>query len=175
MSHSLKTTVGSLAIKASLPLMLLLAGCATTTITSSANPSHDRARAWRDYKDLPVTVLGSAPGWSQEQLVTVLSTSPGASNGEGRHIVMYVNPSQLPARDALCSQTETFRPGTQDGQSANVTGAMCDGTMVVTMATGRVLTAVNSPRWIKKDFDTIRDQLYQSLYPGANNPSKFEY
>lgn len=88
---------------------------------------------------------------------------------------MYVNPSQLPARGALCSHTETFRPGTQDGKSANVTGAMCDGKTVVTMATGRVLTAVDSPRWIKKDFSTIRDQLYQSLYPGANNPSKFEY
>jgi hypothetical protein len=67
-----------------------------------------------------------------------------------------------------------FQPGTQSGQSAGVTGVMCDGAVVVTTATGRVLTHAKSTRWLRKDFDTIRDQLYQSLFPGTNDPTKFQ-
>jgi hypothetical protein len=150
---------------------LLLGGCAATTITASSNPSRDPAWAWADYAVLPVTVLGSAGNHSQASLSSLFPAAPSGAGGEGRHIVMYVNASALPPATRLCSDTSGFHPGAQNGDAANVTGAMCNGSAVVTTSTGRVLTHVQSARWLKHDFDVIRDQLYQSLFPGANDPS----
>ena len=92
---------------------------------------------------------------------------------EGRHIVLYLNAAVLPPQVDLCSDINAFQAGTQTGESASVTRAMCDGKTVVTTATGRVLTQTKTARWLRKDCDTIRDQLYQSLAPGSNDPTKF--
>ena len=86
---------------------------------------------------------------------------------------MYVNAAQLPQKLDLCSDPGSFRAGAQHGDAATVTGALCDGGREVTRATGTVVTTDQSPRWLVKGFDQIRNQLYQSLYPGTNDPFKW--
>ena len=154
--------------------LALLAGCTGTMVTGSANPSRDRPRLWQDYAYLPVTVLGHDPEHTQPELAAVFPAPPAPGAPGGRHIVLYVDAAVLPDKGALCTDVEAFRPGTQDGRYARVTAAMCDGGREVTRVTGTVLTHVASARWLRKDFDVIRDQLYASLYPGANDPTKFQ-
>ena len=169
-----KRRLASIAVKMIVPSILLLGGCATTTITSSANPSRDRQRLWRDYASLPVIILGSSPEHSHAELASMYPPAPMPYTDDGRHIVLYLNAAALPPQADLCSNMDAFQPGTQTGESASVTGAMCDGKTVVTTATGRVLTQTKTTRWLRKDFETIRDQLYQSLVPGSNDPTKFQ-
>lgn len=165
--------LAAIAIETVFPAILLLGGCAPTTITSSSNPSRDPQRLWRDYTSLPVIILGNSPQHSHDQLAAMYPAAQTPYNDNGRHIVFYLNAAALPQQADLCSDMEAFQAGTQTGESASVTGAMCDGKTVVTTATGRVLTQTKTARWLRKDFDTIRDQLYQSLVPGSNDPTKF--
>jgi hypothetical protein len=44
---------------------------------------------------------------------------------------------------------------------------------VVTRATAYILTKDQSSRELAYNFRTIREQLYQSLFPGANDPGKY--
>ena len=159
---------------AALPTLSLLSNCANTGIVSSSNPSRDAPRAWRDYDQLPVRILGSIPGRSQAELTSLFPSAPASTADSGRHVIFYVNASQLPAKPNLCSDPAAFRAGSQTGDLASVTGALCDGQREVTRASGNVRTVDQSTRWLFKNFDMIRDQLYQALYPGANNPASYE-
>lgn len=155
------------------PALLLVGGCANTTVLSSSNPSRDAPADWRDYDKLPIRIVGSITGRSQAELASLFPSAPPQDADLGRHIVLYVNASQLPAKAALCSDPQSFRAAGQSGDAATVTGALCDGAREVTRASGDVVTAGQSPRWLVKGFDQIRNQLYQSLYPGTNDPSKW--
>ncbi len=168
-----KRRLAAIAIKAIIPSLLLVSGCAPTTITSSSNPSRDRQRLWRDYTSLPVIILGNSPQHSHAELASMYPAAQTPYSDSDRHIVFYLNAAALPQPADLCSDMSAFQAGTQTGESASVTGAMCDGKTVVTTATGRVLTQTKTARWLRKDFDTVRDQLYQSLVPGSNDPNKF--
>lgn len=164
-------TIRYYAAIATLPTLLLAGGCASTEVLNSSNPSRDAPRDWRDYDQLPVEILGSITGRSQAELAALF---PAAANaGQGRHIVLYVNADELPQKSSLCSDPGSFRAGAQHGDAATVTGALCDGGREITRATGTVVTTDQSPRWLVKGFDQIRNQLYQSLYPGTNNPFKW--
>ncbi len=165
-----RTVLTRCAALAVLPLVAL-AGCANTTVLSSNNPSRDAPRHWRDYASLPIKVLGSVPGRSQDQLASLFPAAPTSSIEGSRHIVMYVNAARLPAKPDLCSDDAAFQPGGQTGATANVTDALCDGGREITRANGTVVTARESPRGLVQGFGVIRDQLFQSLYPGANDPS----
>lgn len=169
-----KRRFASLAAKAIVPSLLLLGGCAATTITESSNPSRDRQRLWRDYQSLPVIVLGNVPHHTHAELAAMYPVAPAPYTDAGRHIVFYLNAAALPQPADLCNNMDAFQAGTQTGESASVTGAMCDGKTVVTTATGRVLTQTKTERWLRKDFDTVHDQLYDSLVPGSNDPTKFQ-
>ncbi len=70
----------------------------------------------------------------------------------------------------LSSDDAAFRPGGQSGATADVTHALCDRGREITRVSGTVVTAQESPRGLVQGFDVIRDQLCQSLYPGANDP-----
>jgi hypothetical protein len=165
---------------AGLAVSILLGGCASTTILSSArDTSRTDAALWSDYASLPVEVHGTIPGHSRAELAAVfpkMDSPQYASLGDlplsngGRHIVMYINPSQVPADGALCSDTADFRSGQQDGKSAYVVGALCDGDDVVTRVAARVLTAGSTPEQLTHNLDTVRIQLFYSLTPGSNHP-----
>ena len=150
-----------------LPMILLLVGCASTTILSRTNPSGDDPMSWTDFVTLPVQVLGHTPTHSQSDIAKLFPAFQDQANS-GRHIVLYVNAAKLPSQDNLCSDTSAFQEGAGIGESANVTGALCDGSRIVTTATGVVRTAVPNARWLMRDFAIIRDQLYQSLAPNPN-------
>ena len=162
--------------------LLMLGGCAaSTTVLSSANPSRDPASDWTDYNSLPVAVRGVAPGHTKAQLAAVfpayhqaqyasLGTLPSIDD---RRMVLYVNPADHLADQGLCNGGSGFRRGGQDGNSAFVVGALCDGPRVVSRATAYILTKDQSPRELAHNFLTIREQLYNSLFPGANNPDRY--
>ena len=166
-----------------LPALCLLGGCASpTTVLSSANPSRLPASAWSDYASLPVAVRGVVPGRTKAQLAAIFPayhTAQYASIGdlpastEERRMVLYVNPANHLADEGLCNGRSDFRRGGQDGESAFVVGALCDGPRVVTRATAYILTKDQSPSELAYNFGTIRNQLYQSLFPGSNDPDKY--
>jgi len=165
-----------------LPALLLLGGCASpTTVLSSANPSRLPASDWTDYASLPVAVRGVVPGRTKAQLAAVFpayQTAQYASLGnlpstEERRMVLYVNPADHLADEGLCNGRSDFRRGGQDGNSAFVVGALCDGTHVVTRATAYILTKDQSSSELAYNFRMIRDQLYQSLIPGSNDPGRY--
>jgi hypothetical protein len=166
-----------------LPALFLLGGCsAPTTVLSSANPSRLPASDWTDYASLPVAVRGVVPGRTKAQLAAVFPsyhTTQYASLGDlpastaERRMVLYVNPADHLADEGLCDGRSGFRRGGQDGNSAFVVGALCDGSRVVTRATAYILTKDQSSSELAYNFGTIRDQLYQSLFPGANDPGKY--
>ena len=162
-------------------LMLALCGC-STTITSSANPSRDIPSHWADIDTLPVAVHGSVPGVSGATLASLFPRAPSpeyASLGNlppvsgGRRVVLYINASELPPKAALCSAPGDFTAGVQAGQLATVTGALCDGPTVITRASARVLTAGQSPDELRRSLEIVTDQLYYSLYRGANDPMRY--
>jgi hypothetical protein len=163
--------VGRFAAMVAVPTLFFVGGCASNEVLSSSNPSRAAPRHWQDYDQLPVVMLGSITGKTQSELASLFPSAPGAASG--RHIVMYVNAEQLPSKPDLCSDPGSFRSGSQTGDAANVTGALCDGSREITRATGTVLTTDQSPRWLVKGFDQIRNQLYQSLYPNTNDPFKW--
>ncbi len=158
------------ALMAALPLIATLGGCAETTIASSSNPSRDRSRDWQDFDTLPVTILGDVPDHSHAEVASLFPAAPNGQVDGGRHVVLYVNAKHLPAKNALCSDAATFQPGIQSGSAAAVTGALCDGRREVTRASGTVVTAGQSARWLRSGFDVVRSQLFQSLTRGANDP-----
>lgn len=161
----------SLLLRTAIGMQLLLAGCATTTVTSSANPSRDNPDEWSNYATLPVTVRGNAPGTAATRLASLIRpTTPVPVTGD-RRILVYVNPQSLPAPAALCSNPDMFRPGEQAGASAAVTVALCDGNQVVSTVSGRLLTNNVSDTWLRREIGAMRDQLYFSLFPGVNNPN----
>ncbi len=157
-----------------------LCGCASTTIlTSSRDTTRTDASSWADYASLPVEVHGTVPGYTHVELATLfpkMATPQYASLGSlplsngGRHMVMYLNPQQVPSDTALCSDSAAFQPGSQQGRSATVVGALCDGNDVVTRATARVLTEGSSPEQLAHNLDNVRIQLFYSLTPGSNHP-----
>ena len=165
-----------------LPALFALGGCAaSTTVLSSANPSRAPASDWSDYRSLPVAVRGVVPGESKAQLAAIFPQyhqAQFASLGnvaapEGRRMVLYVNPAENLADDGLCNGGSGFTRGAQVGDSAYVVGALCDGPRVITRSTAYILTKDMTPQNLAHNFNTIRDQLYQSLFPGANNPAKY--
>ena len=172
------------ALRVLLPAAALLGGCASTTISSSANPSRAPASDWSDYATLPVELHGVVPGRSKAELAALfppyhqpqyaaLGDLPAANTG--RRMVLFVNPATLPPTSDLCEGRGQFQRGVQPGESAYVTGALCDGTRVISTASGYVLTANMNPKDLAYNFKIIRDQLYQSLFPGANDPSRYYY
>jgi hypothetical protein len=88
-------------------------------------------------------------------------------------MVLYVNPAYPPEQSQICDGAAHFPRGTQDGQSAYVAGALCDGARLITMASAKILTKNQDPTELVYNFNIIRDQLYQSLFPGANDPDRY--
>ena len=170
-------------LKIAVPALMLLGGCeAATTVTGSVNPSRAQPAAWADYDQLPVELHGVIPNRTKPQLAALFPPAPRRQvaalgdvpvDGGTRRMVLYVNPASLPAPADLCSNGAAFRRGAQQGESAHVTGALCDGNRLITRASGRVLTADQSDAGLRKDFQIIRDQLYQSLYFGANTTYRY--
>ena len=170
-------------LKSVLPALLLLSGCeAATTVTGSVNPSRAQPSAWADYNQLPVELHGVIPNRTKPQLAAlfppaplqqVVALGPVPVDAYPRRIVLYVNPAALPAPDDLCSNGAAFRRGGQHGESAQVTGALCDGKRLISRASGYVLTENQSDDGLRKDFQIIRDQLYQSLFFGANSTNRY--
>jgi hypothetical protein len=163
------------------PALLLLGACGTT-ITASADPSAAPASAWADYRRLPVELHGAVPGHTQAQLAASFaayhapqyaSLDGVASVGASRRVVLFVNPSATPQDGSLCDGGALFQPGTQTGRSATVTGALCDGTRVISTASGYILTRDQTAAGVATNLNIIRDQLYQSLFPGANDPGRY--
>jgi hypothetical protein len=161
---------------------VLLGGCtASTTVLSSANPSRAPASQWADYESLPVAVRGVVPGYTKGQLVSLFRTYHApqyASLGDlpasqDRRMALYINPAEPLNSANLCDGHAQFQRGVQQGQSAYVVGALCDGTRVITTATANILASGQSPQDLAYNFNTIRDQLYRSLYPGANDPDRY--
>ena len=162
--------------------LLLLGGCtASTSVLSSANPSRVPASEWTDYASLPVAVRGVVPGHSKAELAAVFPVYQQpqyASLGnlppvEGRRMVLYVNPADHLADGGLCNGGSGFRRGGQEGESAFVVGALCGGPNVITRATAYIRTKDQDSRELAYNFNTIRDQLYQSLFPGSNDPNRY--
>ena len=149
--------------------LALLGGCGTA-ITSSNNPSHERARLWWDYKSLPVKFIGTVPGQTDATLAALYPTQDGVASADSRRIVMYLNAVRLPAKDVLCSAETEFAQGGPKGGLTQVTAAMCDGSKEITRTSGQIATDGASARWLTIGFDNIRDQLYTALTPGANHP-----
>ncbi len=170
MPYRIQSRIVRITLMAALPLIATLGGCAETTIASSSNPSRDRSRDWQDFDTLPVTILGDVPDHSHGEIASLFPAVPNGQPDGGRHVVLYVNARHLPAKSALCSDAAAFEPGIQSGSAATVTGALCDGGREVTRASGTVVTAGQSPRWLRSGFDVIRSQLFQSLTRGANDP-----
>jgi len=164
-------------------LALALAGCtAPTTILSNANPSRAPAADWADYQSLPVDLHGAAPGHDKAELAALfpayhpahyvaLGDLPAA--GPVRRMVLYVNPAYRPSLSQLCDGAAHFPRGTQEDQSAYVVGALCDGTRPITVASAKILMKSHNPADVAYNFNIIRDQLYQSLFPGANDPDRY--
>jgi hypothetical protein len=182
MSVPTKERAPSLAAAIAFPALLLLGGCAgSNTVLSSANPSRVPASDWADYASLPVAVRGVVPGRSKAQLAAVFpayhaaqyASLGGLPPAEERRMVLFVNPADHLADEGLCNGRSDFRRGGQDGDSAFVVGALCDGSRVITRATAYILTKDQSPQALAYNFNIIRDQLYQSLFPGANDPNKY--
>jgi len=172
-----------LAASAAVFVVLALGGCtAPTTILSSANPSRAPAAAWADYQSLPVELHGAAPGHDKAELASLFPAYHAAqyaalgglpATGPQRRIVLYVNPAYRPGPSQLCDGAAHFPRGTQDGQSAYVVGALCDGTRLITVASANILVKSKAPADLAYNFTIIRDQLYQSLFPGANDPDRY--
>ena len=170
-------------LKIAAPAMLLLGGCeASTTVTGSVNPSRAQPAAWADYDQLPVELHGVIPSRTKPQLAALFPPAPRrqvATLGDvpvesgTRRMVLYVNPAAMPPAEDLCSDAAAFRRGAQEGESAHVTGALCDGNKLITRASGRVLTADQTDAGLRKDFQIIRDQLYQALFFGANTTYRY--
>lgn len=154
--------------------LLLVGGCANTTVLSSSNPAREAPNDWRDYDRLPIRIVGSIPGRSQAELASLFPAAPAQHADRGRHIVMYVNATQLPAKPDLSGNPDAFQAGGQSGDAARVTGALRDGGRDITRASGDVVTAGQSMRWLVKGFDLIRNQFYQSLYSGTNDSAKWQ-
>jgi hypothetical protein len=160
-----------------------LGGCTLpTTVLNNANPSRAPAAEWADYQTLPVDVHGTAPGYSKESLAALFppyhppqyaSLGEAAAVGTQRHMVLYVNPAYTPGPSQLCDGAAHFPRGTQHGQSAYVAGALCDGTRLITLASAKILTKNQNQTELIYNFNIIRDQLYQSLFPGANDPDRY--
>ena len=170
MSDFKKIRLARLALAVTVPLAAALGGCAETTVISSSNPSRDRPSGWRDFNTLPVVILGDVADHPHAELASLYPAPAGSLPDGGRHVVMYVNADRMPAKPALCADGAHFTPGVQAGNTARVTAALCDGNNEITRASGKVVTAGQSPRWLRKGFDVVRNQLFQSLYPGTNNP-----
>jgi hypothetical protein len=164
-------------------LAFALGGCTMpTTILSNANPSRAPAAEWTDYQSLPVDLHGAAPGHDKAELGALFPAYHPAhyaalgelsAAGPQRHMVLYVNPAYRPGSSQLCDGAAHFPRGTQDGQSAYVVGALCDGTRLITVASAKILMTSHDPADLAYDFAIIRDQLYQSLFPGANDPDRY--
>ncbi len=163
--------------------LALLGGCASTNILSSANPSRASPSAWADAESLPVELHGSVPGVAPGELSAmfprarpsqIASLGMPALPDAGRRIVLYLNPAQVAAPADLCSGAGAFQPGRQDGRSAYVVGALCDGRWVITRATANILTRGATPAQLRQNFDVLRVQLWQSLTPGNNNPELYK-
>ena len=170
------------AMKITLVSSLVLLSCCSTTLTYSANPSRANPEQWADYDSLPVELHGGVPGHDNAALSSLFAAPPPRqlasldglpiSNG-GRHIVIYINASALPAPPELCRESDAFQPGTQRGRRAAVTGALCDGGALITTASGYVLSAGQSSTQMRRNLRIITDQLYLSLFQGANNPMRY--
>jgi hypothetical protein len=164
------------------PAASLLGACATTNITSSANPSHADVANWADYASLPVELHGVVPGRTKAELASLFPAyhppqyaALGAlpPSDSGRRMVLFVNPVAPLDTDTLCAGRGHFERGVQQGGSAFVEGALCEGTRVISTASARVLTQDMTPKELAYNFAIIRDQLYQTLFPGANNPGRY--
>jgi hypothetical protein len=172
-----------LAASAAVLLVLALGGCtAPTTILSNANPSGAPATAWEDYQSLPTDVHGAAPGHDKAELAALFPAYHPAhyaalgglpATGLQRRMVLYINPAYRPGPSQLCDGAAHFPRGKQDGQSAYVVGALCDGTRLITVASAKILVESQDPADLAHNFTIIRDQLYQSLFPGANDPYRY--
>jgi hypothetical protein len=183
MLNLLKYFLGAQTLLAVVPAAVMLGGCTSpTTLLTSANPSRAPASEWADYQGLPTQVHGVAPGFSKADLSSLfpayhppqyaaLGALPAADTQ--RRMVLFVNPAFAPAQSQLCDGAPHFPRGEQNGVSADVVGALCDGTHLITTASAKILTKNESPTELAYNFNIVRDQLYQSLFPGANDPDRY--
>jgi hypothetical protein len=148
--------------------VLALGNCVTTGIIDSENPSKNLPSAWGDYWTLPVRMRGSTPGIAPAQLEGFFPQ--GAGNG--RRIVLYLNPARMPADADLCSRGDEFMPGPQPGRYGFVVGALCNGQTTITYATANILASGLTAPEVAAHLEMMRLQLYQALTPGNNHPER---
>ncbi len=144
-----------------------LAGCTTTSIISSENPSKNRPPQWLDYWTLPVHVYGATPRLSQAQLEALYK-----DDAQPRRVELFVNAANLPPIAGLCSDPGAFTPARQQGAYATLTGALCNGSSVVTYATADILTGGLSPDQVRGHLEMMHLQLWQALTYGNNHPEQ---
>ena len=127
-----------------------------------------------------MAVRGVVPGHSKAELVALFPAyhapqyaSLGAVAAADRHMALYVNPANALSLDNLCNPKAGFHRGPQHGDTAYVVGALCEGGTVVSRATARIRAHDDSSPELASNFRVIQDQLYQSLYPGANDPDRY--
>ena len=156
----------------------MLGGCANTTVSRSDKLAPGTAGDWgAAWNALRVERHGTVPGVAGSALATIYpaGTPPryaalGATPlpAAKDRIVLYVNASALPPRNALCAEPELFRPGSQSGNYAKLTAALCQGTTVVTTASGQALAANQSVAGLRQSFGAINGELFYALSPGWN-------
>ena len=161
----------------------LLAGACSTTISGSHRLVSTDADAWAArWSSLPVEVHGTVPGPAQAALAQAFpryrpseyaSLDGAAVSGPGDRIVLYVNASALPPTKALCNAPDQFSAGEQTGRRASVTGALCQGTVVVARADGYALSRGQSAAGLERSFGVIEGELFDVVQPGGNDPSRY--
>ena len=162
-------------------LPLLAAGCGTTIVSSDKFVAADPA-AWMAVQGrLPVEVHGTVPGKAQSALAQAFppyraneyAALDGGVGPLANRIVLYVNAAALPPAAALCSAPDLFRAGPQTGERARVSGALCQGSVVVARADGYALSVDQSAAGLKQSFSVIEDALFDVLQPGATDPGRY--
>lgn len=172
------------AAKTALPALLLLAGCGTTVVSSRNLSNADPAQWQAAAPTLPVELHGTVPGHSETALASLFpqepelryaSLGPIALPAPDKRIVLYVNGTQLPAVSKLCSQSELFQPGPQDGHLAHVTAALCDGPAVISTVRGYALSTNQNEQGLQHSFGVIQAGLIDALEPGATDLNQYNH
>jgi hypothetical protein len=158
-----------------LALALTMLGGCSTTIINHTNPSGQGPSRWAALDHLPIELHGDFPGLSAADLTSRLqAAAPNllfASSGtlpvpsSRRRVVMFLNSSSKLVLNAMCGAGSNFHAGNQTGRRATVSGALCDGTTVISTVSGTVVTQSRSADELASSFRIIRDELYWTLYP----------
>jgi hypothetical protein len=159
-------------------LLGTVSGC-DTVITSATDNSGQQPSHWVYIDQLPVELHGRIGGLSEQQEVVLSATLTNSAFGlsafglSGRlprsrgkkRVVLFVNGWLAAPSSTICDGVSGFQAYKQSGTHAKVDGALCDGKIVISTASGWVLTQSRSTTELASSFRKIRDKLYWTLYP----------